>query len=85
MLIGLEPWAAAPPPKNLLQPRASAGWLLELLGSRGVQNIEASSYISVTAALVKFRVQGLRRDSGGRVVPARRILLKASRPEIAEA
>ncbi|AIQ12923.1 ACP S-malonyltransferase [Paenibacillus durus] len=58
--------------------------LLELLINQGVQSIEASSYISLSAALVKFRVQGLRRDSAGRVVPARRILLKASRPEIAE-
>ncbi|MRN51853.1 ACP S-malonyltransferase [Paenibacillus monticola] len=58
--------------------------LLELLIRQGVHNIEASSYISLTAALVKFRVQGLRKDSSGRVIPARRILLKASRPEIAE-
>jgi trans-AT polyketide synthase/acyltransferase/oxidoreductase domain-containing protein len=50
-----------------------------------VRHIEAASYMAVTPALVRYRLQGLERDSRGGVVARNRIVAKVSRPEIAEA
>ncbi len=48
-----------------------------------VSNIEASAYMQVTPALVKFRLRGLREDGSGGVRGRHRIMAKVSRPEIA--
>lgn len=59
--------------------------LLETLLNLGVRNIEASSFLKVTPALVHYRAAGLRRDpETGKVVADNRIMAKVSRPEIAE-
>ncbi|EGD48843.1 malonyl CoA-acyl carrier protein transacylase [Ruminiclostridium papyrosolvens DSM 2782] len=49
-----------------------------------VKNVEASAYMSITPALIKYRVQGLRRNPDGTVSGSNRIIAKVSRPEIAE-
>ncbi len=50
----------------------------------GVRNIEASAFITVTPALVRYRLKGLRRDLSGRIVSDNKIIAKVSRPEVAE-
>uniref|UniRef100_A0A1Z2TJM8 [acyl-carrier-protein] S-malonyltransferase n=1 Tax=Pyxidicoccus sp. MCy9557 TaxID=2012863 RepID=A0A1Z2TJM8_9BACT len=51
----------------------------------GVRNVEAASYMVITPALVRFRLQGLFRDASGGVTSRHRIMAKVSRPEVAEA
>ena len=48
----------------------------------GVRRIEASAFVRVTPALVRYRLQGLGFDSQGRPVPRQRILAKVSHPEL---
>lgn len=50
----------------------------------GVTLVEASAFMEVTPALVRYRAKGLSAD-GGRVVPRNRIFAKVSRPDLAEA
>ncbi|MDO9105630.1 MAG: PfaD family polyunsaturated fatty acid/polyketide biosynthesis protein [Methylovulum sp.] len=50
----------------------------------GVSNIEASAFMQVTPALVKFRLSGLQRNAEGHPVARHRLMAKLSRPEIAE-
>jgi trans-AT polyketide synthase, acyltransferase and oxidoreductase domains len=57
--------------------------LVDLLIRRNVTQIEASAYLTITRALVRYRLHGLHRDSAGRIVAPNRILAKASRVEIA--
>ncbi|WP_139488205.1 ACP S-malonyltransferase [Brevibacillus dissolubilis] len=58
--------------------------LVELFLSLGVRIIEASAYMNLTPALVRYRLQGLRRDVDGQVKATNRIIVKAGRPEVAE-
>ncbi|MBN3526383.1 ACP S-malonyltransferase [Paenibacillus apiarius] len=51
----------------------------------GVRNVKASAFISMTPAIVKYRLKGIRRDESGHVVATNRIVAKVSRPEVAEA
>ncbi|HEY6872556.1 MAG TPA: ACP S-malonyltransferase [Geobacteraceae bacterium] len=51
----------------------------------GVRTIEASAYLSITPALLRYRADGLRKDQNGTVSIANRIIAKVSRPEVAEA
>ena len=50
---------------------------------RGVRLVEASAYLDLTPAVVRYRVSGLRRDPDGRVVAPNRIIAKVSRVEVA--
>lgn len=59
--------------------------VVDLYLKYGVRNIEASAYLSLTPAIVRFRLKGLTKDSSGRVVSNKRIFAKVSRPEVAEA
>ncbi|PWK14996.1 ACP S-malonyltransferase [Tumebacillus permanentifrigoris] len=49
----------------------------------GVRNLEASAFMSMTPALIKYRAHGLAMENG-RVVAHNRIIAKVSRPEVAE-
>ncbi|MFF8597091.1 ACP S-malonyltransferase [Streptomyces sp. NPDC015220] len=49
----------------------------------GVRVVEASAYMGITPALVRYRAKGLRRGPDGRVTGANRIIAKLSRPEVA--
>lgn len=57
--------------------------MVELLLANGVQNIEASAFLQVTASLVWFRLAGLSRNDDGEIVASHRIIAKISRPEVA--
>lgn len=49
----------------------------------GIPRIEAAAFLQVTPELVRLRASGLRVGPDGRICPARRILAKVSRPEVA--
>ncbi|WP_432103584.1 ACP S-malonyltransferase [Streptomyces sp. bgisy091] len=57
---------------------------VDLLLARGVRNLEASAFMKVTPALVRFRLAGLTKGYDGEVVTGNRIMAKVSRPEVAE-
>lgn len=58
--------------------------IVDLYIRYGVRNIEASAYMSITPALVRYRLKGLRRDEKGIITPQNRIIAKVSRPEVVE-
>ncbi|HWU87823.1 MAG TPA: ACP S-malonyltransferase [Kofleriaceae bacterium] len=51
----------------------------------GVPHVEATSYLQITPALVRFRVQGARRDAKGRAIAARCVLARVAHAEVARA
>ncbi len=51
----------------------------------GVRNVEVAGYMNINTALVKYRLNGLIRDSGGAVTSTNRIIAKVSRPEMVKA
>eukprot|EP00727_Mastigamoeba_balamuthi_P002593 m51a1_g12330 putative 2-nitropropane dioxygenase (5051) ;mRNA; r:463581-479334 len=51
---------------------------------RGVRNVEASAFMSLTPAIVRYRVAGLRRGADGSVACDNHVLFKISRSEMAE-
>jgi PfaD family protein len=57
--------------------------LVDLFHSRGVGLVEASAFLALTPALVRYRVTGLHRDEAGRVVAPNRVVAKVSRVEVA--
>lgn len=57
--------------------------LTDLLLEQAVRVIEASAFMEVTPALVRYRAKGLADDGGDRVVARNRIIAKVSRPDVA--
>jgi trans-AT polyketide synthase, acyltransferase and oxidoreductase domains len=58
--------------------------MVDMLLRMGVRNVEASAFMQVTAALVRFRLKGIA-DAQGRLTVQNRVIAKISRPEVAEA
>ncbi|MQA07909.1 MAG: ACP S-malonyltransferase [Pseudonocardiaceae bacterium] len=58
--------------------------IVDLLLRHEVRVVEAAAYLSITPALVRYRLAGLRREPSGRVLARNRIIAKISRPEVAE-
>ncbi|MFO0848161.1 MAG: PfaD family polyunsaturated fatty acid/polyketide biosynthesis protein [Gemmataceae bacterium] len=50
---------------------------------RGVKLVEASAYLDLTPAVVRYRLAGLTRGPDGRVAPRNRVIAKVSRVEVA--
>ena len=57
---------------------------VDLYLKHGCRTVSASAYITLTPALVRYRLTGIRRGADGAVVCPNRIFAKVSRPEIAE-
>ena len=57
---------------------------IDLFLASGVRNVETAGFLSITPALVKYRIQGLKRDEHGRIITLNKIIAKVSRPEVAE-
>ena len=57
--------------------------VVDLYIRRGIRLVEASAYLRLTAAVVRFRVHGIHRGADGRVVTPNRIVAKVSRTEVA--
>lgn len=52
----------------------------------GIRQVEASAYMqNLSAALIRYRLTGLRRDVTGKIEMAHKIIAKVSRPEVAQA
>lgn len=56
--------------------------LTDLLLAEGVRNVEASAFMEISPALVRYRAKGLRRD-GAAIRAGNRIIAKVSRPDVA--
>lgn len=56
--------------------------LVELLLIHAVRTIEASAFVEVTPALVRYRAKGLLRRADGGVEARNRIIAKVSRPDV---
>jgi PfaD family protein len=50
---------------------------------RGVRLVEASAFLDLTPAIVRYRLKGLRRGADGRVEAANKVVAKVSRVEVA--
>ncbi|CAN94301.1 putative acyltransferase/oxidoreductase [Sorangium cellulosum So ce56] len=59
--------------------------MVDLYLRLGIRNVEASGYIQLTPALVRFRLKGLECGANGAILRKNRVLAKVSRPEIAQA
>lgn len=59
--------------------------LCDIYIRNGVKVIEASAFISITRALVKYRLNSIYRDAEGNVLSDNHIIAKLSRPEVAAA
>ncbi len=59
--------------------------VVDLYLARGVSLIEASAFMQITPALVRYRARGLTRTANGSIAIANRVVGKVSRPEVAEA
>lgn len=72
---------------NLLHNPGHPTWEMECVEhclNKGVKLVEASAYINLSAALVYYRVAGLRQLEDGRVVSDNKIIAKVSRAEVAK-
>ena len=58
--------------------------VVDLYLKKGVTLVSASAYLRMTLPLVQYRVTGIHRDPGGRIVCPNRIFAKVSRIEVAE-
>ena len=57
--------------------------LVDLYLRRGITLVEASAFLALTPALVRYRTHGISRDAEGRIVTPNRIIAKISREEVA--
>jgi trans-AT polyketide synthase/acyltransferase/oxidoreductase domain-containing protein len=57
---------------------------VDVLLRHGVDVVEASAFIKVTPALVRYRLTGLTRTAAGGVSVRNRVIAKVSRPEVVE-
>jgi len=57
--------------------------LVDLYLKRNVHLIEASAFLSLSPAVVRYRLHGIHRDNQGNIVTPNRIIAKVSREEVA--
>ncbi len=57
--------------------------VVDLYLRRGVRNISAAAYLRLTLPLIRYRLHGIHRDAGGRIVCPNRVVAKVSRVEVA--
>jgi len=57
--------------------------LVDLYLRRGIKLVEASAFLDLTPALVRYRTHGLYRDPDGRVIAPNHVVAKISREEVA--
>ena len=57
--------------------------VVDLYLRRGVRLVEASAYLDLTPAVVRYRMHGIQADSEGHVVTPNRVIVKVSRVEVA--
>ncbi|MEY8355396.1 ACP S-malonyltransferase [Lachnospiraceae bacterium 54-53] len=69
---------------DVADPQSENG-LVDLYLKNGVSNVEASFYMGITEALVRFRITGIHKNESGEIIAPHRIIFKVTRPETAEA
>lgn len=72
---------------NLIHAPHETRWeedVVDLLLDRGVRLVEASAFLTLTPAIVRYRLAGIHEDEEGRVVAPNRVVAKISRVEVAE-
>ncbi len=57
--------------------------IVDLYVARHIRLVEASAYLALTPAVVRYRLHGIHRNQDGHVVAPNRIIAKASRVEVA--
>ena len=57
--------------------------IADLLLRKGVERVEASAYLDLSPAIVRYRVAGLTAGPDGTVIPRNRVIAKVSRVEVA--
>jgi PfaD family protein len=57
--------------------------VVDLYIRRGVRLVEASAYLDLTPAVVRYRTHGIHADAAGRVVAPNHVVVKVSRVEVA--
>ncbi len=57
--------------------------VVDMFLKHGINLVEASAYLKLTPAVVRYRVSGIHEDESGNVITPNRIIAKASRIEIA--
>lgn len=67
---------------NPAEPRVEEA-TVDLYLEHGVRTIDASAYLGLTPAVVRFRLHGIH-ERDGRIITPHRVLAKVSRPEVAE-
>jgi len=71
---------------NLIHAPQEPQWeenVVDLLIAKQVRLVEASAYLALTPAVVRYRVHGIHEDALGRIVAPNRIIAKVSRIEVA--
>ncbi len=58
---------------------------IDLFLKYDIRNIEAAGYLQITPALVKYRLKGLKRETNGKITATNHIMVRVSRPEVAQA
>ncbi len=58
--------------------------IVDLYLARHIRLIEASAYLALTPAVVRYRLHGIYRNPSGKVIAPNRIIAKASRVEVAQ-
>jgi PfaD family protein len=58
--------------------------LCDLYLKRGVARVDASAFMNLTPAIVRYAASGLRADGDGRVLRRHHVFAKISRPEVAQ-
>jgi PfaD family protein len=79
--LGALPWGS-----NLIHSPAESGLedtIAALYLQQGVRCVEASAYMALTPAVVRYAATGLSRDSTGRIHRRNRLIAKVSREEVA--
>ncbi len=69
--------------RNLVNPQMEEE-TVDLFFKHGITILEASAFIDVTPALVRYRLKGLKKDAEGNICIQNRVIAKISRPEVAE-
>ena len=57
--------------------------LVDLFIRTGIHMVEASAYMALTPAVVRYRLHGIHRNEHGKIITPNRIIAKASRIEVA--
>jgi len=72
---------------NLIHSPSEPGYeaaIVDLYLERNIRLIEASAYLDLSPAVVRYRLHGLYRNANGQVVAPNQIIAKASRVEVAQ-